>query len=332
MPVEEWNPSPNFSSREGRKIIAIVDHITQGAFPGCMYWLQNPVSKASSNYVVTKLGRIIQLVKEGDKAWANGIVAKPNWKIYDGTNPNLYTISIEHEGMTGDELTEAQYQATLFLHKELTQKYNIPIDTDHIIGHYRIDSVKKANCPGTGFPWDRLFNDLKGGPVTILKAPEPSRGSAPQQHEPAPAPPVVALNFTYPNNAKCVNDDLLIRDANGTVIAGRQVDKGDRITVLDVGFTKQLTFVEYPTPSGVRNGFVNNKAGCIQYDHHGAWHNGKTSETVYVGSNSDSKLGSLNPHETATLLYKSGSRYHVVYDTDKGADTKSGYVNYSGGL
>ena len=328
--LEEWNPSPNFSSREGRKINAIVDHITQGSFPGCMNWLQNPESEASSNYIVTKLGRIIQLVKEGDKAWANGTYNHGSWDLYDGTNPNLTTISIEHEGLTGEPFTEAQYQATLFLHRELIEKYSLPIDEEHIIGHYRLDSVKKANCPGSAFPWVRLFSDLRGVPVTILKAPEPSRGSAPVRVE-APVASV-GMSWSHPNNATCVNDDLLIRDANGTVIAGRQVDKGDRITVLDVGLTKQLTFVEYPTPSGVRNGFVNNKAGCIQYDHHGAWHNGKTSETVYVGSNSDSKLGSLNPHETATLLYKGGSRYHVVYDTDKGADTKSGYVNYAGGL
>ena len=163
MPIEEWNPSPNFSSRDGRKIIAIVDHITQGAFPGCLDWLRNPVSQASATYIVTKTGRIIQLVKEGDKAWANGIVNKPNWSLYDGTNPNLYTLSIEHEGQSGEPLTEAQYQSTLFLHKELTLKYGIPIDTDHIIGHYRIDSVNKANCPGSGFPWVQLFKDLKGG-------------------------------------------------------------------------------------------------------------------------------------------------------------------------
>ena len=328
MPIEEWNSSPNFSSREGRKIIAIVDHITQGAFPGCLDWMQNPAAQASAHYIITKTGRIIQLVKEGDKAWANGIVNKPNWSLYDGTNPNLYTLSIEHEGQSGEELTEEQYQSTLFLHKELTLKYSIPIDTDHIIGHYRIDSVNKAGCPGVGFPWARLFKDLSG-PVTIIQAPEPSRGSAPA---PILTTPAVPLDFTYPNNATCVNDDLFIRDANGVVIPGRQVDKGDRMTVLDVGFTKQLTFVEYPTPSGVRNGFVNNKAGCIKYDRHGAWRNGKTPEIVYVGTGSDSKLGSLNPRETATLLYKKDGRYHIVYSTNKGPDTKSGFVNYSGGL
>lgn len=163
--MEEWSPSPNFSSREGRKIIAIVDHVTAGAFPGCLLWLQNPIAQASAHYIITKLGRIIQLVKEGDKAWHAGSVNKPNWSLYDGTNPNLYTLSIEHEGQSGEPLTEAQYQSSLFLHKELTLKYGIPIDTDHIIGHYRIDSVDRPNCPGSGFPWDRLFKDLKGDEV-----------------------------------------------------------------------------------------------------------------------------------------------------------------------
>ena len=426
MPIEEWSPSPNFSSREGRKIIAIVDHITAGSGNGALSWLSNPQSQASAHYLVFKTGRIIQLVKEGDKAWHAGSVNKPNWSLYDGTNPNLYcvtpdtrillsnmqwvkaselsvgtrivgfdeepiktegaingrrylhdacvtalktkkadvyeiemedgttlqstgehkwlyhagvghgakwirtdqmesflmsyknknglslpryfnvaeakktyetgflsaafdgegnfgfkkggclqlcftqkdnamlsrvkeylegcnfsygitiakdetctlyltggksevfrflhetnpprliarftskileqlttyplglvrvlsirllgereivafssstqtyiaegfgshnTIGIEHEGQSGESLTEPQYQSSLFLHKELTLKYGIPIDADNIIGHYRIDSVNRPNCPGSGFPWDRLFKDLKGDEV-----------------------------------------------------------------------------------------------------------------------------------------------------------------------
>ncbi|HHY13968.1 MAG TPA: S-layer homology domain-containing protein [Thermoanaerobacterales bacterium] len=34
------------------------------------------------------------------------------------------------------------------------------MDEDHIIGHYRIDSVNRPNCPGNKFPWNRLFDDL----------------------------------------------------------------------------------------------------------------------------------------------------------------------------
>ena len=124
--------------------------------------MQNPASKASAHYLVTRAGRIIQMVKESNSAYHAGIRNNPHWNLYDGTNPNTYTLGIEHEGFDGS-LTEEQYQASLFLHRELTAKYSIPIDTDHIIGHYRIDSVDRPNCPGSGFPWDRLFKDLKGG-------------------------------------------------------------------------------------------------------------------------------------------------------------------------
>jgi len=161
----EFIKSPNYSKgRNGKKIIAICSHITAGQFPGCQNWLCSPKAKASSNYLITRTGKIIQLVKDEDTAWANGGVNKPSWILYDGTNPNRYTISIEHEGYGsngGDgNLTEQQYQATLWLHRHLINKWNIPIDRNHVIGHYQIDSVNRPNCPGRAFPWDRLMKDL----------------------------------------------------------------------------------------------------------------------------------------------------------------------------
>jgi len=327
MPTEEWNPSPNFSSREGRKINTIVDHITQGGFPGCVDWLKNPASVASAHYVVTKLGRIIQLVKEGDKAWSNGSYNRGSWNLYDGTNPNLTTISIEHEGLTGELLTEAQYQSSLFLHRELIAKYSLPIDEEHIIGHYRLDSVNKSNCPGSGFPWVRLFSDLRGVPVTIVQSLEPSRGSAPT---PTLAPPVASspLSFSYPNNARVLGDDLFIRTIDGVKLLGHYVSNGDNITVLDVGYSRQLVLVEYPTSSGVKSGYVSN--ACIQYYNQGQWSNGSTVEKVY--DESGGPLGSLSPREKATPLYRKNGKIHVVYNTDKGANTKSGYVIWEGGF
>lgn len=160
----EWAPSPNYGKgRNGKKIIAIVNHITAGTFPGCLSWLRNPQAKASAHYLVTRQGKIYQMVRDEDTSWHAGAVNKPSWKLYDGTNPNRYTIGIEHECLSGGLLTEAQYKATVELHKMLIAKYNIPIDKDHIIGHYQIDSVNRPNCPGPSFPWDRLFSDLKGG-------------------------------------------------------------------------------------------------------------------------------------------------------------------------
>jgi hypothetical protein len=157
----QWAPSPNFKvGRKGRKIIAIVNHITAGLMPGTLSWLRNPTAKVSAHYLVTKSGQIYQLVKQTDTAYHAGIVNKPNWSLYDGTNPNLYTLGIEHEALAGESLTEQQYLATLGLHNELLEKWEITVDHEHIIGHYRLDTINRKNDPGPGFPWDRLFQDL----------------------------------------------------------------------------------------------------------------------------------------------------------------------------
>jgi len=157
----QWAPSPNFHrGRNERKIIAIVNHITAGLMPGALSWLCNPAAKASAHYLVTKSGAVYQLVKDEDTAWHVGIVNRPSWSLYNGSNPNYYTLGIEHEALAGETLTEPQYQASLELHRKLIEKHNIIIDRNHIIGHYRIDSVNRKNDPGSGFPWDRLFNDL----------------------------------------------------------------------------------------------------------------------------------------------------------------------------
>lgn len=167
----EWAGTPNFSNgRRGRNPIAIVDHITAGLYPGTLHWMQNPTAKASAHYLVTKTGLIFQMVKDEDTAWTNGVVNKPNWALYDGTNPNRYTLTIEHEGLAGDALTEEQYQASLWLHKKLIEKWDIPVTEDTIIGHYRIDGVNRVNCPGPNFPWKRLFEDLsanKSEPLVV---------------------------------------------------------------------------------------------------------------------------------------------------------------------
>lgn len=161
MPNIEWVGSPNFTEgRGGKKIIAIVDHITAGKFPGCLSWMQNPKSEASAHYLVTKTGHIFQLVDDEDTAWHAGVAYKCSWSLYDGVNPNRYSLGIEHEALAGETLAEAQYEATLWLHRQLIKRWEIPIDNEHIVSHIRINAGH--NCPGPGFPWERLFKDLEG--------------------------------------------------------------------------------------------------------------------------------------------------------------------------
>lgn len=163
-PNIKWIGSPNYTVSMGYKIIAIVNHIMEGTLTGTDSWFANPASKVSCHFGVGKNGEIHQYVDLKNHAWGNGAVNSPDWPLLiPGVNPNYYTVSIEHEGYSGDVMPEAQYQATLALHRWLISELGIPVSRDNIIGHYRIDSINRAKCPGPGFPWERLFMDLQGG-------------------------------------------------------------------------------------------------------------------------------------------------------------------------
>jgi N-acetyl-anhydromuramyl-L-alanine amidase AmpD len=169
-----WIGSPNFGypdgtqGRNGYTPVAVVLHIAEGTLAGCDSWFNSPANPGSStHYCIGKQGEIHQYVDESDAAWGNGQVKKPTWPLLiTGVNPNLYTLSIEHEGHTGEAWTEPMFQADVWLIKQMLQRWEIPVDRDHIIGHYQIDSVNRPNCPGTGLPWDRLLAELsKPGPI-----------------------------------------------------------------------------------------------------------------------------------------------------------------------
>ncbi len=155
-------------ARAGQKVVAIVDHITAGGKWGVLEHFSNPDNDASSNYLVNRDGSIWEFVAPSKAAWANGILQNPDMNIgwlaecvNQGLNPNRRTISIEHEGTPFKALTEEQYQATLKLHLWLVEVYQIPVDAAHIIGHYVITGIDRANCPGPVFPWARLYHDLQ---------------------------------------------------------------------------------------------------------------------------------------------------------------------------
>ncbi len=143
-----WKVSSNFwAGRKGYKPEIVVIHIMDGMLSGTDSWFANPASQVSAHYGIGKNGEIHQYVKEEDAAWHAGRVDNPSCKlIKTNVNPNLYTIGIEHEGGPYDIWTDAMKQASSLLIREICQHWKIPIDRDHIIGHYQIYS-KKPNCP-----------------------------------------------------------------------------------------------------------------------------------------------------------------------------------------
>lgn len=191
MPDVKWVGSPNYyAGRSGYKPAFIVNHIMCGTLAGTDAWFNDRNSGVSAHYGVGKDGSIHQYVRDEDTAWANGQANSPTWPLYRqfAGHLNSSSISIEHEGYPQDGLTEAQYQATLWLHRQLIARWGIPVDRLHIIGHDQLDTVNRRDCPGPKFPWDRLFKDLgaaaqepaaKGGDddVTAKELPMLQQGS-----------------------------------------------------------------------------------------------------------------------------------------------------------
>lgn len=140
--------SPNFwAGRKGYRPEGVVIHIMDGTLVGTDSWFANPASQVSAHYGVGRTGEVHQYVKEEDTAWHAGRVDAPLWKlIKPNINPNLYTVGIEHEGKPDDVWTDAMKQASAELVREICQRWQIPIDRNHIVGHFEIFS-KKPNCP-----------------------------------------------------------------------------------------------------------------------------------------------------------------------------------------
>ena len=144
-----WKGSPNFwDNRKNYKPEAIVIHIMDGTLGGTDSWFASPQSQVSSHYGIGQTGEIHQYVKEECAAWHAGSVNSPSWNLLKpNINPNYYTIGIEHEGKPDTVWPDAMKKSSAALIRDICQRWNIPIDRDHIIGHYQIDGVRKPNCP-----------------------------------------------------------------------------------------------------------------------------------------------------------------------------------------
>jgi len=150
--------SPNFwIGRKSYRPEAVVIHIMDGTLVGTDSWFANTTSQVSAHYGIGKNGEVHQYVQENDAAWHAGRVDAPVWKlIKPNVNPNLYTIGIEHEGKPDDVWTDAMKQSSATLIREICQRWQIPIDRNHIVGHFEVFS-KKPNCPASN---KRIIDEL----------------------------------------------------------------------------------------------------------------------------------------------------------------------------
>jgi LysM repeat protein len=80
-----WIPSPNFNERpDPDDITTIVVHATANStLVGVVSWFQNTTAYVSAHYVIDKDGKMVQMVKDEDRAWHAG---KSEWRGVPSVN------------------------------------------------------------------------------------------------------------------------------------------------------------------------------------------------------------------------------------------------------
>ena len=152
-PSALWVPANpnNYATGRSAKINKVIVHVTQGSYAGSISWFQNPASAVSAHYVVRSSdGKITQMVRDRDTA-------------YHAKSANASALGIEHEGFIDDPswFTESMYRSSAALTKYLCDRYGIPKDRAHIIGHSEAPGNDHTD-PGPYWDWTR-YMQLVGG-------------------------------------------------------------------------------------------------------------------------------------------------------------------------
>lgn len=151
----EFIQSPHYDSRPpGTAIWAIVVHATaNSSLGGVISWFRDPVSEVSAHYNIGKDGRVVQMVRDEQRAWHAGQSA---WKGVLDVNDFSIGIELVNKNDGQDPYPDAQYRALVALCKRLVARYEHRIGD--IVGHKDI-SLSGRDDP-VGFDLERLRRDV----------------------------------------------------------------------------------------------------------------------------------------------------------------------------
>ena len=132
-------------------------------------------------------GDIFQMVLIKNQAWHSGISASTrNHANFQSASqivrdrpisPNRYSIGIAFGDMNlnGNTLTEKQIDSAVSLINHIRDEvervngFTIPLTRKHILGHFEVNPVTRAFCPGNRFSWTELMNRLEESEMTQEK-------------------------------------------------------------------------------------------------------------------------------------------------------------------
>ncbi|AZO12200.1 MULTISPECIES: N-acetylmuramoyl-L-alanine amidase [unclassified Mesorhizobium] len=176
QPGAEVRVSPNFGPRrETLRPDMIVLHYTgMDTGPAAEAWLCDPASEVSSHYLVHEDGRVVQMVRESDRAWHAG---KSSW--FGRTDINSCSVGIEivnpGHALGYKAFPKRQVDAVIGLCAGIVGRHSVP--PQRVLAHSDVAPGRKVD-PGEKFPWQALFaagigHLVPAAPVrpgTVLKA------------------------------------------------------------------------------------------------------------------------------------------------------------------
>ena len=128
----------------------IVCHVMQGSESGTENWFHNPQAIVSAHFGVSKTGLVQQYVDTWNEAYAE--------MAYNGL-----AVSVEHEGYSGQHLTEAQVVADRRLFAWINKVHRIPLiwranpyGRGGVVSHGELGVAGGDHllCPGDPIIWD----------------------------------------------------------------------------------------------------------------------------------------------------------------------------------
>ncbi|WP_137991314.1 N-acetylmuramoyl-L-alanine amidase [Streptomyces vilmorinianum] len=177
----EWIPAPYEEFGDGdygnhdkgnrpasQSIEYIIVHDTEATWDVTLKLVQDPTYVSWQYSLRSSDGHIAQHLPLKDVGWHAG-----NWFV------NAKSVGLEHEGfLTAPDswYTEAMYRTSARLVRHLAQRYDIPLDRQHILGHDNVPGTVASTIrgmhtdPGPYWDWAHYFQ-LLGRPFTPSAGP-----------------------------------------------------------------------------------------------------------------------------------------------------------------
>jgi hypothetical protein len=178
----EWIPAPYEEFGDGdygnhdkgnrpasQDIDYIIVHDTEATWDVTLKLVQDPTYVSWQYSLRSSDGHIAQHLSLRDVGWHAG-----NWFV------NAKSVGLEHEGfLTAPDswYTEAMYRTSARLVRYLAQRYGIPLDRQHVLGHDNVPGTVTSTIrgmhtdPGPYWDWAHYFQ-LLGRPFTPSAGPD----------------------------------------------------------------------------------------------------------------------------------------------------------------